>query len=133
MKFKVMMMMIAMVAFLAITVKAQQPDESRVKILPTEKPGVLKLVHAISTDEPITVNFITNEGFATTDVIKGSYPRGIAKRYDFRRINDSDFRMQISSAGLTLIYHIIPSEDKKTFTSTLEQAIRHYDVVVASR
>ena len=132
MKFK-MMMMIAIVAFSAITVKAQQQDESRIKILTTEKPGVLKLVHAISTDEPITVNFITNEGFATTDVIKGSYPKGIAKRYDFRRISDSDFRMQISTSSLTVTYHIVPSDDKKTFTSNLEQAIHHYDVVVASR
>jgi hypothetical protein len=132
MKLKLVTMMIAMVAFSAIKVKAQVPDESRIKILKTEKPGVLKLVHALQIEDGVTVNFITDEGIISTDEIKGSYPKGMAKRYDVRRI-DKDFWMEVSTPRLSVTYHIIPSSDGKTFTSNLEKAVHKYDVIVASR
>jgi len=125
--------MIAMVAFSAIVVRAQQPDESRIKIIPMEKPGVLKLVHAITSYEPVTVNFVTDEGVIKSDEIKGSFPKGFTKRYDVRRISENDFRMEIITPSLTVIYRIIPSHDGKTFTTHLEKAVHNYDVVVASR
>jgi len=40
MKLKLITLMIAMLTFSAIYVKAQSHDESRIKILPTNKPGV---------------------------------------------------------------------------------------------
>jgi hypothetical protein len=133
MKIKLMTLMIAMVAFSAIVVRAQQPDESRIKIIPMEKPGVLKLVHAITSYEPVTVNFVTDEGVIKSDEIKGSFPKGFTKRYDVRRISENDFRMEIITPSLTVTYRIIPSQDGKTFTTHLEKAVHNYDVVVASR
>jgi hypothetical protein len=124
-------MMIAMVAFSAIKVKAQA-DESRVKVLNTEKPGVLKLISALEIEDGATVSFITDEGVLLTDEIKGSYPKGFAKRYDVRKI-DKDFWIEVSTPRLIVTYHIIPSPDGKAFTSNLEEAIHKYDVVVASR
>ncbi len=134
MKLKLMTLTIAMVAFSAILVRAQQPDESRIKILPVEKPGVLKLVHAMTSYEPVTVNFITDEnGVVSTDEIKGSFPKGFAKQYDVRRISEGNFRMEIVSPSLTVTYRIIPSIDGRTFTTHLEKAVHNYDVIVASR
>ena len=124
--------MIAVAAFSAIKVKAQQPDESRIKILNTEKPGVLKLVHALQIEDGVTVNFITDEGTILTDEIKGSFPKGMAKRYDVRKI-DKDFWIEISTPRLSVTYHIIPSNDGKTFISNMEKAVHKYDVIVASR
>ncbi|HMG91268.1 MAG TPA: hypothetical protein VK589_14480 [Chryseolinea sp.] len=132
MKLKLVTMMIAMVAFSAINVRAQVPDESRIKVLNTEKPGVLKLVHALQIEDGVTVNFITDEGIISTDEIKGSYPKGMSKRYDVRKI-DKDFWMEVSTPRLSVTYHIIPSSDGKTFTSNLEKAVHKYDVIVASR
>ena len=131
MKLKLLTMMIAMVAFSAIKVKAQA-DESRIKVLSTEKPGVLKLVSAIAIEDGATVNFITEEGTLSTDEIKGSYPKGFAKRYDVRRV-DQDFWIEVNTPRLIVTYHIVPSRDGKTFTSNLEKAVHKYDVVVASR
>jgi hypothetical protein len=132
MKLKLVTMMIAMVAFSAIKVKAQQPDESRIKILKTEKPGVLKLVHALQVEDGMTVNFFTFEGMISTDEIKGSFPKGLSKRYDIRKI-DKDFWMEVATPRLSVTYHIIPSSDGKTFTSNLEKAVYKYDAIVASR
>ena len=132
MKLKLVTMMIAMVAFSAIKVKAQQPDESRIKVLKTEKSGVLKLVHALQIEDGVTVNFITDEGIISTDEIKGSFPKGLSKRYDVGKI-DKEFWMVVSTPRLSVTYHIIPSSDGKTFTSNLEKAVYNYDLVVASR
>ena len=132
MKLKLVTMMIAIVAFSAINVKAQQPDESRIKVLKTEKPGVLKLVNAQQIEDGLTVNFITDEGIISTDEIKGSFPKGLAKRYDVRKIH-KEFWIEVSTPRLSVTYHIVPSSDGKTFTSNLETAVHNYDVVVASR
>jgi hypothetical protein len=132
MKLKLVTMMIAIVAFSAIKVKAQQPDESRVKVLKTEKPGVLKLVHALEIEDGLTVNFITDEGIISTDEIKGSFPKGLSKRYNVGKIG-KDFWMEVSTPRLSVTYHIIPSNDGKTFISNLEKAVHKYDVIVASR
>ena len=131
MKLKLLTMMIAMVAFSAIKVKAQA-DESRIKVLNTEKPGVLKLVSAIQIEDGATVNFFTDEGTLSTDEIKGSFPKGFAKRYDVRKLN-KDFWIEVITPRLSVTYHIIPSKDGKTFTSNLEEAVHKYDVIVASR
>ena len=125
-------MMVAMVAFSAIQVKAQQQDESRIKILNTEKPGVLKLVHALKVEDGVAVNFITDAGVILTDEIEGSFPKGLSKRYDVRRIQN-DFWIEVSTPHLSVTYHITPSSDGKTFTSNLEKAVHKYDVIVASR
>jgi hypothetical protein len=132
MKLKLVTMMIAMVAFSAIKVKAQQPDESRIKVLNTEKPGVIRLVHALQIENGVTVNFITDEGIVSTDEIKGSFPKGLSKRYNVGKIN-KDFWMEVKTPHLIVTYHIIPSRDGKTFTSNLEKAVHNYDVIVASR
>lgn len=124
-------MVIAMVAFSAIKVNAQA-DESRIKVLNTEKPGILKLVSAIEIEDGATVNFVTDEGVLLTDEIKGSYPKGFAKRYDVRKV-DKDFRIEIATPRLIVTYHIIPSPDGKIFTANLEKAVHKYDVIVASR
>ena len=131
MKLKLLTMVIAMVAFSAIKVKAQA-DESRIKVLNTEKPGVLKLVSAIQIEDGATVNFITDEGIISTDEIKGSFPKGFSKRYDVRKV-DKEFWIELNTARLSVLYHIIPSGDGKTFMSNLEKAVHKYDVVVASR
>lgn len=133
MKLKFMTLMIAVLAFSAIHLKAQSHDESRIKILPTDKPGILKLVHAISTEEPVTVQFITDQGTVSSDKITGSFPKGVTKRYDFRRISNKDFRMEISTSSLTVTFHIIPSKDRKTFTPYLEKTVHNYNALVASR
>jgi len=131
MKLKLMTLLIATLSFSAIVLKAQQPDESRIKIMRTEKPGVLRLVHAITTTEPVTVRFITDQGIVSSDEITGSFPKGLSKRYDIRQISSKDFHMEISTSRLTVTYHIVPSIDKKTFNSYLEKTVHNYDVLAS--
>lgn len=133
MKQKFMIFMIAALVISAINVQAQQHDELNVKIMPTSKPGVLRLVHAIPTKHPVSIQFITDSGIVSSDEIKGDFPKGISRRYDFRQIDGGSFRMLISSPTLSVTYRIELSDDRKSFTSHLEKVVHNYDVLVASR
>jgi hypothetical protein len=133
MKQKFLTFMIAILALSAIHVQAQQHDESFVKIMPTSKPGVLKLLHAIPTHDPISVQFVTDAGIVSSDEIKGDFPKGITKRYDFSRIGDNNFRMIVSSPTLSVTYHIVLSDDGKTFNSYLEKAVHSYNTMASTK
>jgi hypothetical protein len=128
MKTKLMTLLILAIGFVTIRANAQLQDESRVKILPTSRPGVLKLIHAITTDEPVSVKFIDDQGVVESDEIIGSFPTGLSKKYDVRNLGAKDFRMEITSAHLSVTYHIVRSKDKKTFTPYLEKTIHNYEL-----
>lgn len=133
MKFKIMTLLALLVAFSAVNVNAQNQDEARVKIMPTGRPGLLKLIHAIKTDKPVKVTFSNaTEGLIATDRITGSFPKGILKLYNIEGISSDDFKMEITSANLEVTYRIVPSKDRKTFTAYLEKSVHNHDVVVAS-
>ena len=131
MKTKLMTLLIVVIGFVTIHANAQAQDESRIKILATSQPGVVKLIHAIPTNEPVTVRFLNNTGVISSDEIKGDFPKGIAKRYDVSNIGNRDFRMEVSTSRLSVTYRIIPSKDKKTFAPYLEKSVRNY--VMASK
>lgn len=133
MKRKLLTFMVALLALSAIHVQAQQHDESFVKIMPTSKPGVLKLVHAIPTSESLSIQFITDDGVVSSDEIKGDYPKGISRRYDFRQIDDDNFRVMVSSPTLSVTYYIVLSDDRRTFTSHLEKAVHSYNPLASSK
>ena len=127
MKTKLMTLLIVALGFVAINAKAQtKNDESRVKIMNTNRPGVLRLIHAIGVDEPVMVKFTSASGEVLFDQIKGTFPKGVSKRYDVRKIANRDFRMEISTSHLTVTYLIVPSKDRKTFTPYLEKTVHNY-------
>ncbi|HEY3429200.1 MAG TPA: hypothetical protein VGK39_00905, partial [Cyclobacteriaceae bacterium] len=84
------------------------------------------------TTTPVSVKFLTEKGIVDQDKIKGSYLSGLSKRYDVARINDQDFWIEVSSAEMTVKYHIVPSKDRKKFTSYLEK-VTYNDDKVASK
>ena len=133
MKFKAIFFMIAALGCSSIITNAQTQDESRIMLLKTDKPGVVKLIHALNTDEPITVKFINDDGVVGLDKIKGTFPKGVGRLYNLNNIYGKQFEVEITSANMKVTYQIIPSKDRKTFTSHLEKVERTYTDLVASR
>jgi hypothetical protein len=125
MKTKLMTLLIVAIGFVAINANGQAQDESRVKIVTTSTPGIIKLIHAISTDEPVTVKFINDDGIVLSDEITGAFPKGLSKRYDVSELGKKAFRMEVSSTNLVVTYKIVPNKDKK-LTAYLEKAERNY-------
>ena len=132
MKLKSIIVIMSMLVSAGSVLQAQAVEESPVKILPTADRNVLKVHYAVETTTPVSVKFLTEKGIVDQDKIKGSYLSGLSKRYDVARINDQDFWIEVSSAEMTVKYHIVPSKDRKKFTSYLEK-VTYNDDKVASK
>jgi hypothetical protein len=134
MKFKVILLTAGlMVTLLAtLTVNAQVTD-SKIKILHSENPGVIKLLYAMEVDESLTVRFLNRAGEFCVDQIKGPIRKGFIKRYDTREINGTDYWVEVSSERMSALYHVTPSKDRKTFVSKLEKTTYNHELVAANR
>lgn len=132
MNFRSILMIAAFAAFGAINVNAQvNEDLSKVKILRTREAGVIKMLYAMKTEEPIQVRFITRDGEFQRDKIRGAFSKGLSRRYDVSGIKDKDFWMEISSASMTVTYKINRSADRTQFEPVLEKSV-HNHLAVAS-
>jgi hypothetical protein len=131
MKTKLIIAAIAMLTVLGTQVKAQKVDEANIKVLPS-KSGILKVHYAMAVTDAITVKFFNSGGLISTDKIQGSYANGLMKRYDIKNINNSDYRVEISSPQLSVTYHVVPSKDKQTFSAFLEKSTYNYPVVASN-
>lgn len=121
MKFKILMAVAAMVAG-STYVSAQASNEPPVKILSTATPGVIKMLYAEETNEPVMVTFTANDQVVNKDKIRGEYPNGVSKRYDVSKISKrGEFWVEISSPRMTVTYRVVPSEDRTKFTPVLER------------
>jgi hypothetical protein len=132
MKTKVLTLLIVALGCFTIGAKAQTQPESTIKVLPTSTPGTIKVLHAASVDKPVNVTFLTVNGKISSDKIKGSFPKGVMKRYDVSNITDSNFLVEITSKDVTVTYRVAASKDKKKYTPMLEK-VEYHNQFVASR
>jgi len=130
MKTGMIILAIAAFAMVGTTAYAQSPEES-VKILRTNKAGIIKLHYALETSEPLKVTFINENGIVGTDKIKGEYPNGVSKKYDVRYIDDKDFWVEVSSSRVSVKYHITPTA-KGRFVAALESTTYNQQLVKAN-
>jgi hypothetical protein len=132
MKTKSILLLTGLLVCATIIVNAQNPGESQVKVIKTDKPGVIKMIHAIATDEPVVVRFSNDQGIIVEDKIKGTFAKGISRRYNMNRFFDKNFRIEIKSETIDVTYQIVPSKDKQTFTAYLEK-VEHHHQLLATR
>jgi hypothetical protein len=132
MKSKSILLLIGLMVCATILATAQSTDDSRIKILRTEKSGVIKVMHALDTDTPVLVRFTNDQGIVGEDKIDGDFPKGVLRRYDLTNIFDKSFRIEVKSQNVDVTYKITPSKDRKTFIAFLEK-VEHHSQLVASR
>src|SRR5689334_14128304 len=109
MKSKSILLFVGLLVCATIIANAQSTDDSRIKILRTEKPGVIKILHAIQTDETVTVRFINEDGIVGEDKINGEFPKGVLRRYDLTKIFNKNFRIEVKSENVDVTYKVMPS------------------------
>jgi hypothetical protein len=126
---KIIILLMTVFSMAGISANAQTPDHERVKILATPQAGVVKLLYAQESEETLQVKFYNSDGEIALDKIKGHFPKGVMKTYDVRSIYGKSFRMEISNSRMTVVYHIIPSKDKRTFVPHLEKTIYNNELV----
>lgn len=135
MKTKLTLTLFGILALISGSLYAQTNDaltvSEGVKILPTSKSGVIKVMHAFASESNVSIKFITRDGEVGSDQIaKNSYDKGFTKKYDVSKINGADFWIEVKSAEGSVTYHIVPTKNKKTFDAYLEGI--SYNHVIAS-
>lgn len=128
-----MILFAACVLFASFDINAQAPDLDRVRILQGDKPGIVKILYAIETEAPLFVNIIQDHELLKTDKIKGPFAKGVIRRYDVNEISKQAFEIEIDSERFLLTYKVIPSADRKTFTSYLEKAVYKQPLLAARK
>ena len=122
MKIRFALAALTLIAF-AGTKSFAQGEEAYVKILPTSIPGVIKLHYALETTQPLEVRFYNDSELVASDRIKGGpFLTGVSKRYNVKNIENKDYWIEVQSEQMTVTYHIMPSKDRKSFTSFLAKA-----------
>ena len=131
MKTKAIITLLAVIIFFTAQAQRHNADESEIKILPS-KTGILKVLYAMEVSQSVVLTFFNSQGVLGRDKIKGNFPSGFLKFYDVARIIDREFWVQIDSPDHIIRFHVVPSKDKTTFTSYLEEAIPRSSYPVAS-
>ena len=125
---------IVMLAVLSTSVQAQSLNEPIIKILPSNQPGLLKILYVHDTDRSVDIKFYNDEGLISSDRIKGgTFKRGFLKRYDVSRINSERFRIEISDESRSLWYTVVGADDNKTYTCVYERTTYLQPIVTASK
>ena len=125
MKTKMMTLVIVALAGFAINANAQLQDDARIKVFGVDKPGSLKLIHAIPTDQPVIIDFTNAEGDVITDKLSSATENGIARTYDLRKISNRAFRMRVRSENVTMTYQVAGVKNGKKLAPQLEKVEYH--------
>jgi len=88
-----------------------QSTAPAIKVLPTTKEGIVKLLVVGATDEAVDVKIYSDDGLAATDAIV-SKSEGFNKKYDVRQIMNRGFVMEVSTAGTSVTYKLAKSKGK---------------------
>lgn len=82
-----------------------------IKVLPTTKEGIVKLIVVGATDESVDVKFYNEDGLVESDEIN-EQANGFNKKYDVRNIMNRGFVMEVTAAGTSVTYKLTRSNGK---------------------
>lgn len=110
---------------------AQQTSEPAIKILPTNQKGIIKVLYAYDSDQPVEIKFISEGEVLTYDKVKGeAFQHGFSKKYDVRNVKSKNFWVEVSSPSLMVTYKMTESNDRKSYVPILEKTT--YNTLVAA-
>jgi hypothetical protein len=102
---------------------AQALDESKVKILPSASPGMLKILYAAPVDQPVHITFFKGGEILEEDVVSDhTYVNGFLKKYNVREVMRNKFWVKVQSGPTSLTYGVSRTPNGKNFIATLEKS-----------
>lgn len=106
-----------------------QSTNPAIKVLPTTKDGIVKLLVVGTSDEAVNVKFFNQDGIAGIDAVK-STTQGFNKKYDVRQImNDDNFSMEVTTRGTSVTYKL--AREKGKLVPYLVQTTYNYPIVAS--
>lgn len=107
-----------------------QSINPEIKVLPTTKDGVVKLLVVGASNESVDVKFFTSDGLLDSDAIKSS-EEGFNKKYDLRRVIGTNLSMEITAAGTSVTYKL--AKDKGRTIPYLVKTTYTYPMVASNK
>ena len=123
---------VVLVMLFGAAAQAQELNEPAIKILPTSQQGILKVLYAYNSGQPVLVKFSDENTVLFSDKIKAnSFEKGFSKKYDVRQISAKTFYVEVSSETITATYRLTRSEDSDVLTPFLENVSYQYPPVAS--
>lgn len=88
-----------------------QSTRPAIKVLPTTKEGIVKLLVVGATEDAVDVKFYNDEGLIASDAIKTT-TEGFNKKYDVRQIMNGGFTMEVTADGTSATYKLVRTKGK---------------------
>jgi hypothetical protein len=88
-----------------------QSANPEIKVLPTSKEGVVKLLVVGASNNAVDVKFYNDNGLVESDAIKLK-TEGFNKKYDVRQIIDPGFTMEVTASGTSVTYKLAKAKGK---------------------
>jgi hypothetical protein len=90
-----------------------QSTNPTIKVLPTSKEGIVKLLVVGAGNESVDIEFYSEDGLVQSDAVK-STDSGFNKKYDVRNVMNRGFSMEVTTAGTSVLYKMTKSGNKLT-------------------
>jgi hypothetical protein len=90
-----------------------QSTNPTIKVLPTTKEGIVKLLVVGAGNEAVNIEFYSEDGLVESDAVK-STENGFNKKYDIRKVMNRGFSMEITTAGTSVTYKMAKSGNRLT-------------------
>lgn len=133
MKHTFIILLLGALTFAGGRATAQLGEESRIKVIQTHEPGIVKVIYGFNPEGPLNVYFNSPTGRVGADKIEGNYPAGISKKYDVRKLSNNDVWVEITSPFVSVTYRLVPSKDRQTFVPYLEKTTYNHRLMVANK
>jgi len=124
--------LVLLVMIFGTAAQAQEVNEPAIKILPTSQQGILKVLYAYNSGQPVLVKFSDENTVLFSDKIKAdSFKKGFSRKYDVRNIAAKTFYVEVSSESLSVTYQLTKSEDGNDLIPVLENVYYHYPAMAS--
>ncbi len=124
--------LVVLVMLIGTAAQAQEVNVPAIKILPMPQHGILKVLYAYNSGQPVNVKFFDDDAVLFSDKIKANaFRNGFSRKYDVRNIASKTFYVEVSSETLSVTYQLTKSEDGNDLTSLLENVWYHYPTMAS--
>ena len=112
--------------------QAQEGVEPAVRIVPMPQPGIIKVIYAYNSGQPVLVKFFDEDAVLFSDKIKATaFEKGFSRKYNVSHIAPKTFFVEVSSETLTVTYRLTKSEDGEVLTPFLENVSYQFPPVAS--
>ena len=124
--------LVVLVMLIGTAVQAQEVNVPAIKILPMSQHGILKVLYAYNSGQPVNVKFFDDDAVLFSDKIKANaFRNGFSRKYDVRNIAAKTFYVEVSSESLSVTYQLTKSEDGNDLIPVLENVYYHYPAMAS--